>query len=245
LVAASTATLPVCSWNRPGEHPFVGNVVESVDRYTDIPEAVRTKLKQRMAKRQYDDIATIRRDSIVGKESYNPDLSDMHFGRGQVCRTVVRSSWSDSTVERGLVYCESGHCVIVPTVCRNVSRLTRLPPQPTTIAGGGAGGDPLAGEFPGAGQSFAQQSTPGLPGIIAGPPITGGAGAVPMQPLAATDGGGSGPAQPLAPLPWLTGGGTLVPVVVPTPVPEPGVWLLALLGLAGVGLAVTRRARRS
>ena len=122
---AAPATLPACSWDRPGLNPFMGDVVAAVDHYPDIPLEVRKKLKERMAKRAYDEIATIQRDAIVGKASYEPTIRDMHFGAGQVCNTVTRTRWTDKMQERGLVYCESGHCLIVPTVCRNVSRITR------------------------------------------------------------------------------------------------------------------------
>ncbi len=47
-LAASTATLPQCSWDRPGVNPFMGDVVAAVDRYQDIPAPVRAKLKARM-----------------------------------------------------------------------------------------------------------------------------------------------------------------------------------------------------
>jgi len=192
-LAASATTLPACSWDRPGVNPYMGNVVTAVDRYGDIPEPVRAALKTRMAARQYDDIAVIRRDTVVGRHVYSPEIRDMHFGQGQVCRTVTRARWAPTTEERGLVYCESGHCIIVPTVCRNVSRVTRLPPERTAGAaassppGGGAGsrsGDPtgampdalasseatsgeLAFEAPGAGPSFAQQADPAQPGQAA------------------------------------------------------------------------------
>jgi len=125
-LAVSAATLPHCSWDRPGANPFMGNVVAAVDRYTDIPAPVRAKLKARMEARQYDEIAAIRRDSVTGKRRYEAEIRDMHFGQGTVCRTVTRTKWADDTVERGLVYCESGHCILVPTVCRNVSRIKRL-----------------------------------------------------------------------------------------------------------------------
>ena len=124
---ASTATLPACSWDRPGVNPFMGNVVASVDRYADIPSDVRARLKQRMTARRYDEVATISRDAITGKARYSPELREMHFGQGTVCRSVSRSGWSAKMVERGLVYCEGEHCLIVPTVCRNLSRVTRLP----------------------------------------------------------------------------------------------------------------------
>lgn len=132
---AASMTLPTCSWDRPGANPFMGDVVAAVDRYTDIPEPVRARLKARMEKRQYDEIAAIRRDAVTGKRKYAPEIRDMHFGQGTVCSTVTRTKWADDTVERGLVYCESGHCVIVPTVCRNVSRIKRLDSERVAAVG--------------------------------------------------------------------------------------------------------------
>ena len=159
-LVASTAALPNCSWDRPGVNPFMGNVVAAVDRYADIPAAVRATLKKRMAARQYDEVASIKRGSIDGKYN-NTDLRDMHFGAGQVCQTVTRDKWSDKNEERGLVYCESGHCLIVPTVCRNVSRVTRgaikavEAEAPAGRAGGGGGGGG------GGGASQTAAATPG------------------------------------------------------------------------------------
>jgi hypothetical protein len=120
-------TLARCSWDRPGRNSFTGDVVAAVDRYRDIPTPVREKLKQRMAARHYDDIVDIRRDAIEGKFQYAAAIRDMHFGKGTVCREVTRQRWTAKTHERGLVYCESEHCILVPTVCRNVSRVDRAP----------------------------------------------------------------------------------------------------------------------
>lgn len=99
-----------------------------------------------MLAHQYDDIAEIRRDTIRGVQTYS-DLRDMHFGEGRLCRLPSRALWSAQHTERGLVYCEQEHCLIVPTVCRNVSRVTRtgvppaLPPAlPPVEAPGGTGG---------------------------------------------------------------------------------------------------------
>ena len=107
----------------------MGDLVAAVDRYKEIPVATRTKLKARMQQRRYDEIVDIRRDEIVGRYDYGAQIRDMHFGQGQVCQTVSRAKWKDSTLERGLVYCEDGHCVLVPTVCRNLSRITRGAPK--------------------------------------------------------------------------------------------------------------------
>lgn len=155
LVTALAVAAPVqdaCSWDRPGVNPFMGDVVAAVDRYQDIPASVRDTLKARIAKRQYDELATIKRDTIAGAYRYD-DLRDMHFGKGTVCRTVTRDKWTAKTQERGLVYCEEDHCLIVPTVCRNVSRVTRMPMQK-------ADADTMMG--PPEGTAFAAASPKGL-----------------------------------------------------------------------------------
>lgn len=124
----------------------MGDVLAAVDRYADIPAATRQALQARMLAHQYDDIAEIRRDTITGTQTYS-DLRDMHFGEGRLCRLPSRALWSAQHTELGLVYCEQEHCLIVPTVCRNVSRVTRtgvppgVPPAlPPVEVPGGTGG---------------------------------------------------------------------------------------------------------
>ena len=148
LIAAAPAASPAalsCNWRAPGDNPFMGDVVAAVDRYRDIPIAVRNTLKARMTERRYDEIVSIRRDAIVGKARYATAIQDMHFGTGQVCASVDRSAWAANAQERGLVYCEAGHCILVPTVCRNVSRITRVASDLPSIAGVGAARDAAAG----------------------------------------------------------------------------------------------------
>ncbi len=125
---SASSTLDACSWDRPGHDPFMGDVVAAVDRYQDIPVNVRQRLKSRMARRDYDDVVSIRRDSIAGRAKkirYGSTIRDMHFGNSRLCHSVSRAAWTQETQERGLVYCESGQCILVPTVCRNVSRISR------------------------------------------------------------------------------------------------------------------------
>ena len=121
-------TIAQCSWDRPGRNAFTGDVVGAIDRYSDIPTPVRVRLKERMQAREYDDMVDIRRDSVKGKFEYASAIRDMHFGSDRVCRQVTRTKWTAKTHERGLVYCEGEHCILVPTVCRNVSRIDRKPP---------------------------------------------------------------------------------------------------------------------
>jgi len=260
LAVSAGSTLPQCSWDRPGVNPFMGDVVAAVDRYQDIPAATREKLKTRMKARSYDDIAVIERDAIKGKASYAPEIRDMHFGPGAVCRTVTRVKWTATTQERGLVYCEDGQCILVPTVCRNVSRIRRLdkpaaaaPAQAANVASSTREGEdntPLEFEAPAAGpmagaapDSFAGRS--GAPAATEG----GGAGSSSLigggSPAATAAQGGSTPGLINLGMPALPPGtvrATDGPVDLPhTPaVPEPGTWTLISLGV----LVVIYRARR-
>ena len=173
-VSSMTASVPSCSWERPGHSPFMGDVVAAVDRYGDIPADSRARLKARMERREYDDLVVITRDSITGKADYRPTIRDMHFGNGAVCGKVTRETWTPSMQERGLVYCDSGNCILVPTVCRNVSRITRAEVSPDHAEAPMIPGNP-DGAIPAAPGSPLQGSSSDA---VAGPP----GGAVPGVP---------------------------------------------------------------
>lgn len=262
LMAATTATIPSCSWDRPGANPFGGDLVAAVDRYSDIPPATRAALKARMARRAYDDLAVIRRDTIEGRHRY-ADLRDMHFAQGRVCRSVTRDRWAPQTEERGLVYCEDAHCLIVPTVCRNLSRITRLPDAPPPEPKVALAETEVDVPFPappapegeldldppsaGPGKSFSEgmddsvidaavvpldHPDPDEPPWLPGDPIGGPVFGPVFGPGGGGGGGGGGPGSPTPP------SGPFAP-----PVPEPATWALMLGGLGVVAWAGTRRRR--
>jgi hypothetical protein len=124
LIASTIVSTAACSWDQPGANRYIGNVADAVYNYTDIPKPVQDALHARMLKHDYDDLAEITADSINGAFAYD-NLRDMHFGRNQICGNVSRAKWGGKA-ERGLVYCEAEHCIIVPTVCGNVSRVTKV-----------------------------------------------------------------------------------------------------------------------
>ena len=254
------ATVDACSWDRPGHDPFMGDVVAAVDRYEDIAPQVRERLKARMVRRDYDDVVSIRRDTITGrsKARYGSTIHDMHFGNAKLCHSVTRAAWSAQMQERGLVYCESGQCILVPTVCRNVSRIARAEVSPAHAEGDvpeietppvaaldllppavalDLGGAPVltAGAGPGA-------DSP-LGGYFPGGGGSGSAGA-----FASFAGGGSGGRSGFTPLAAGQGRDDVsapessAPQSTPiTPVPEPETWALMAAGLAA--LAARRRRR--
>jgi hypothetical protein len=258
LAVSAGSTLPQCSWDRPGANPFMGDVVAAVDRYQDIPAATRDRLKARMQARRYDDMVVIERDAIRGKAAYAPEIRDMHFGPGAVCTTVTRSKWTAKTQERGLVYCEDGQCILVPTVCRNVSRIRRVdkpaaiaPSQAANVASSARAEEtaPLEFEAPGAGpmaatESFAGQSDVASLGQSA--PAQGGS--------FASLGSGSPAATTATAGPQLVGMGIpslppgtvrptdSLPGVTPA-VPEPGTWAMIAAGLLVIGWRAKRGRR--
>lgn len=246
-LAASSLTLPQCSWDRPGVNPFMGDLVAAVDRYQDIPAATRARLKARMQARRYDEIVDIRRDAILGSYDYAPQIRDMHFGTGQVCRSVSRAKWKDSALERGLVYCEDGQCLLVPTVCRNVSRISRgalkaagAPGRtteedttPLVFDPPAAGSPQVEGGGAGSGDagSFARAAAAPSP-VPTSVPLSGGSVSVPP----------SGLGLVVLP-PGATPSALPDPAPAPSPVPEPGTWLLWGVGLLGLRAARQRWAQ--
>ena len=232
-----------CSWDHPGLHPFMGNVVNAIDRYQDIPVEVRARLKERMQARTFDEFVLIEKDNIVGKRKYQPGIREMHFGNGSICRTVTRTKWTPAMHERGLVYCEQNYCILVPTVCRNVSRITRLPeadappqasvppePVPEEGAGGGGGGGGGSAGWLVVQARQVQESTP-----VSGSGTGGGVPITQFSPPFAGGLGGSSHPVTDCPLP-------LDPI---SSVPEPQTWMMYGAGLAGLVVMARRRKRRA
>lgn len=133
-VTLAAAIQPACSWDRPGHNPYIGSTAAAIDRYADIPAAVRSTLKRRMEEGQSDDQVNITRDGITGKNQYSAEIRDMHFGRNSLCNTVTRSKWAATRIEPGAVYCVGEHCILVPKICGNVSRISRTSPAMAAAA---------------------------------------------------------------------------------------------------------------
>lgn len=231
LLIADQVSAKACDWTHPGARQFSGDVVAAVNAYQDIPAAIRAALQQRMARRQYDDIVTITRDRVEGRSSYNPQIRDMHWASGLCKGPVSRARWLDDMQERGLVYCEGEHCILVPTVCRNVSRITKL----TSSTDGAIDISPSAG------RSFQSQAAPTglsmnqqtIPPMVTWADL---ARPAPLQPQAHQ--------QPMA---WPHYDAAKI-VFLPSPAPpinEPSIAAMLSIGLAVVFAATRRSIPRS
>ena len=110
-LAAAATVQPSCSWDNPGANPYTGNSDAAIDRYTDIPDSTRVKLKRRVNYGNPDEMVVITRDAITGRHHYDPKISDMHFGKASVCSTVTRGKWSEKREEPAAVYCADKHCI--------------------------------------------------------------------------------------------------------------------------------------
>ncbi len=265
LSTSLVAAPPGCSWAHPGANPYRGDPAQVLADF-DLPQATRDALRALMRAHRPTDVATITRDDIVGEHAGYADLREMHSGHGRVCHGEVdRSAWSAQRHERALVYCAGDACVIVPTICNNVSLVSRKPDRVAVLDDSPIDIEPAAGPPaapPDTASTPPATDTPygflpptgggDTPGV---PPETGNGGGggggsngggVPIDSL--PPGGGDAPccddAPPIFPGgPGSPGGpGTPPPIIVP--VPEVPTWLLSLAGWLMLR-PLLRRARAS
>jgi hypothetical protein len=188
-----------------------------------------------MEKTDYDDIAEIKKDSIKGKSEY-VNLRDMHFGENRLCKTVSMDKWLPDAVERGLVYCETTHCIIVPTVCGNVSRVTRLKVTPPAAVTGPISGPvapiaivptlpPFGGDV-GPGGSTPTSTT-------VAPPT--------FETVSRTPSAAMPPPIWWSPYPPPIYWHSYQPPIFLPPIPEPSTWMMLLAGVAAILYLARRR----
>ena len=255
LTTALVAAPANCSWAHPGANPYRGNPVRALGDF-GLPPGTREKLRALMAAHAYTDVVAISRDGIVGAHDY-ADLREMHGGGGRVCHGEVdRSAWSATHRERGLVYCADDACVVVPTICNNVSLVTRKPEREAALDETPIDISPAAGppsppaDQPTTTPTDASPPIAFIPTSESGSPDSPGGGALGGYPVGGVPVGGGG-GEPIG----LPGGGLPCCDTGPIPPGGPGspgtppvsaipklptAWLL----LAGLATLAALRARR-
>jgi hypothetical protein len=208
----------------------MGSFDQAIESY-NLPVETSMKLKLKVANKQYDDLVEIRRDSITGLDDYGPEINRMHFGSGKICVTTDRSKWKDEHVERALVYCADGTCLLIPTVCRNVSLITKR----RMLGAGGGSVTPMEGG--GVDRVYGLNQVPALEPV---PTSFEAQTEAPSFGLSAPPGvAGTSPSPTMWwPSPYLPP----LPPRAPVPsIPEPSTWLLLLGGFAMIALLKYRR----
>lgn len=208
-----------CEWNA-GHDRYTGSVASAVASYR-FPIATQAALIEAWEKRSFADTVVIDRDSIRGRASdYAPAIRDMHFGAaGKTCATVTRATWTPDHTETGVVICAGAECLLIPAVCLNVSRITRLE-APATAA--------LA--------DFGPAIVAPIP-LFPLPDEATGAGPIPVFTITPdSDGEGSSFASVPAPVfgGEVVGCCELAAIAPVAPVAEPQMWTLILAGLAAL-----------
>jgi MYXO-CTERM domain-containing protein len=265
LSTAMVAAPAGCSWAHPGANPYRGEPARALADF-DMPSATRHRLREMMAAHRYTDVATITRDDITGAHGYT-DLREMHSGRGIVCHGAVdRTAWSATRRERGLVYCADDVCVIVPTICNNVSLVSRKPDDVAALDDSPIDIEPAAGPRPVPTETplaASADDTPlrdflpaptdvGVIAVVADAPAGGGDGSpgngFPAAGSPIGGGGGiaccvigpvfpGGPGSPGGPGTPGTPGAPVGPLPPPiSAIPEAPTWALLLGGLALIGV---------
>ena len=253
----ANAAHAACDWNKPGSNPQTGDKIASLDNYTEIPQAVRAALAEKMLKHDFDDRVVIGKNFMRGKQDYH-SARDMHWGNNRLCRGEVnRSAWAENKTHGALVYTAFGYSVAVASICGNVFRLdmagnggggemlvipeqhTRYPstennpetPQPDE--GHGGGGAPINYFF--SLQHKEENSWVNWGWSYSQNPLVPPAPPLPNIPAV--------PAPPFGNPPVIHPPITIIhpPIVIPTPpiappVPEPETWMMILAGLAVLGL---------
>lgn len=128
-----------CEWSLPtGTAAYMQELSVAVNSYVEIPADARALLVAAINKRQWIAQVEIRRSGIksltFGDQAEYSDLREMHFGDGSVCRSLTMGTWPESHAENALIYeavspsTGKPYTVAIPSICRNVSRITRTAP---------------------------------------------------------------------------------------------------------------------
>jgi PEP-CTERM putative exosortase interaction domain len=136
MLVTATAIAASCMWTNPGAAPYRASVVESttaaVANY-DIPQYAKAELVAKVRRLEPDALVVITRDSLYSSQGKAYNLRDMHWGSGVCYGSVNRSKWREDQAESAFVYCSDNHCIAIPIICGNVSRIDFVPNKPKEV----------------------------------------------------------------------------------------------------------------
>jgi len=119
-----------CDWNNPGSNPYRGASIYSAVQSYGFPKESTDEIVWKIKANMTDAVIYVKRDSIESPFGIASNLRDMHFGNNKRCNgKVIRNNWNSLDEKPALVYCSSQHCVAIPVVCGNISRIDYRPLQ--------------------------------------------------------------------------------------------------------------------
>ncbi len=133
-LSSSASPVGSCIWQPSHQQPFEGQLAPVLDRFQDMPQALRERLKERINAHRFDEVVSIRRDSIVGQQSYEGQLQGLQAGADNRCTEPNRAQWSDRDEELALSYCEASYCVLVTINGHHLARTKRTALAPNDPA---------------------------------------------------------------------------------------------------------------
>lgn len=159
-----------CDWSDPGANPYTGGVKAAVARY-GFPDEAQREILRKWRRIDMDGVVVITKDGLqpLSRRFVASDLRDMHYGRNRLCAgEVTRAGWADGRSELASVYCSGAHCIAIPFVCSNVSRITWAPaPLPEAQFKFWEGGPPASPPFPNPGGPVRPIPSPGTLALVA------------------------------------------------------------------------------
>lgn len=129
--ATESSALPMadserCAWQPGSQIRFQGELAPLLDRYQDLTPPLRARLRQRLNALNYDDIVTIRRDSITGTRLYAAQIQGWSGALEAGCSAPSRAHWPDTERQLALVFCEGGQCLMLSVEGRQLARIETL-----------------------------------------------------------------------------------------------------------------------
>jgi len=119
-----------CDWNKPGFNPYTGSVVQAIESYSDIDNESKAILIKAVKENKYDRVLISKTGIFsLSENEYTPEITGMHFGKNHRCNKIDRTQWNNWHFEPAKVYESPGATIVIPDVCNNVSRITRIPPR--------------------------------------------------------------------------------------------------------------------
>lgn len=114
--------LTACNWDNPGHDPYTNTVSAALSQFS-IPAAHKNVIEAQIKAGANTGMVFITKDGLVSPDRNLSTFMMMTFGKNKMCYGVERTRWADSHYEPAKLYCSGDYCVMIPTVCGNITQV--------------------------------------------------------------------------------------------------------------------------